>query len=87
MEFFLRTIAAIICCMIIVAGILQIYQKPVVAHLVGLIAAVLYSVAAICQSKLYVGDYAFSFRFIMAMYLVMIGLWLERKKALSVQEK
>lgn len=83
MEFLIRIIAAIICCVVIVMGILQIYHKPSVAHIVGLLAGVIYSMVAIYQSKLYVGDYAFSFRFIVAMYLVMIGLWIYRKKTVD----
>lgn len=81
LEFLLRTIAALICCAILVIGVLQIYQKPSPAHIVGLIAGIVYSVVAIVQSKLYVGDYAFTFRFIVAMYLIMAGLWIYRKRA------
>lgn len=83
MEFLLRTIAAIICCIILVMGIIQINQKPCVAHMIGLFAGILYSIIAVYQSKLYVGDYAFSFRFIVAMYLVMVGLWIYRKKCIA----
>lgn len=79
LEFILRMIAAVLCCSVIAFGILQITKETDILYLVALVMGIFYSVVAIYQEKLYLGDYAFSFRFIVAMYMVMSIYWCNRK--------